>query len=57
VRPLIVVTSRVLVSVTGFRTESVARDGDQLVLVAEDGRRLDPVDEVIASPSPRSSPS
>ncbi|WP_060903928.1 NAD(P)-binding domain-containing protein [Streptomyces europaeiscabiei] len=32
---------------TGFRTEAVERDGDQLVLVAEDGRRLDPVDEVI----------
>ncbi|WP_328506758.1 FAD-dependent oxidoreductase [Streptomyces sp. NBC_00391] len=34
-------------AVTGFRTEAVERDGDQLVLVAEDGRRLDPVDEVI----------
>jgi hypothetical protein len=36
-------------AVTGFRTEAVqrARDG-RLVLVAEDGRRLDPVDEVIA---------
>ncbi|KUO22363.1 NAD(P)-binding domain-containing protein [Streptomyces dysideae] len=33
---------------TGFRTQTVERDGDQLVLVAEDGRRLDPVDEVIA---------
>ncbi|MEV1082828.1 NAD(P)-binding domain-containing protein [Streptomyces sp. NPDC050211] len=32
---------------TGFRTEAVERDGDRLVLVAEDGRRLDPVDEVI----------
>ncbi|MFC9911182.1 NAD(P)-binding domain-containing protein [Streptomyces sp. NPDC059862] len=32
---------------TGFRTESVERAGDRLVLVAEDGRRLDPVDEVI----------
>ncbi|MEV0639552.1 NAD(P)-binding domain-containing protein [Streptomyces sp. NPDC050619] len=32
---------------TGFRTQSVERDGDQLVLIAEDGRRLDPVDEVI----------
>jgi hypothetical protein len=33
---------------TGFRTESVERDADgRLVLVAEDGRRLDPVDEVI----------
>lgn len=34
-------------AVTGFRTESVERDGDLLALVAEDGRRLDPVDEVI----------
>jgi thioredoxin reductase len=34
-------------AVTGFRTESVERDGDRLVLVAEDGRRLAPVDEVI----------
>ncbi|MDK1342033.1 NAD(P)-binding domain-containing protein [Streptomyces sp. 378] len=34
-------------AVTGFRTESVGRDGDRLVLVAEDGHRLDPVDEVI----------
>ncbi|MBD0838611.1 NAD(P)-binding domain-containing protein [Streptomyces sp. TRM68416] len=32
---------------TGFRTRAVERDGDRLVLVAEDGRRLDPVDEVI----------
>ncbi|MET9904684.1 NAD(P)-binding domain-containing protein [Streptomyces sp. NPDC006446] len=33
---------------TGFRTEAVERDADgRLVLVAEDGRRLDPVDEVI----------
>ncbi|MFE9647748.1 NAD(P)-binding domain-containing protein [Streptomyces sp. NPDC006365] len=31
---------------TGFRTQAVERD-DRLVLVAEDGRRLDPVDEVI----------
>ncbi|MET8819322.1 MULTISPECIES: NAD(P)-binding domain-containing protein [Streptomyces] len=35
-------------AVTGFRTEAVERDGDRLVLVAEDGRRSDPVDEVIA---------
>jgi hypothetical protein len=35
-------------AVTGFRTQAVETDGDQLVLVAEDGRRLDPVDEVIA---------
>ncbi|MGV9352155.1 NAD(P)-binding domain-containing protein [Streptomyces misionensis] len=34
-------------AVTGFRTEAIERDGEQLVLVAEDGRRLDPVDEVI----------
>lgn len=34
-------------AVTGFRTQTVERDGDQLVLVAEDGRRLDAVDEVI----------
>jgi hypothetical protein len=33
---------------TGFRTEAVERDREgRLVLVAEDGRRLDPVDEVI----------
>ncbi|MFE9764185.1 NAD(P)-binding domain-containing protein [Streptomyces sp. NPDC005808] len=33
---------------TGFRTESVERDADdRLVLVDEDGRHLDPVDEVI----------
>lgn len=36
-------------SATGFRTEAVERDSDgRLILVAEDGRRLDPVDEVIA---------
>ncbi|MFE6973306.1 NAD(P)-binding domain-containing protein [Streptomyces sp. NPDC057682] len=34
-------------AVTGFRTEAIERAGDRLVLVAEDGRRLDPVDEVI----------
>ncbi|MEV7242766.1 NAD(P)-binding domain-containing protein [Streptomyces sp. NPDC093248] len=34
-------------AVTGFRTQSVEQNGDRLVLVAEDGRRLDPVDEVI----------
>lgn len=35
-------------AVTGFRTEAVERDGDgRLVLVGEDGRRSDPVDEVI----------
>ncbi|MFI8434483.1 FAD-dependent oxidoreductase [Streptomyces sp. NPDC079020] len=35
-------------AVTGFRTESVRRTDDgRLALTAEDGRRLDPVDEVI----------
>ena len=34
-------------AVTGFRTTAVERSGEQLVLLAEDGRRLDPVDEVI----------
>ncbi|MDQ0841422.1 NAD(P)-binding domain-containing protein [Streptomyces sp. V1I6] len=35
-------------AVTGFRTEAIERDGDgRLVLVGDDGRRLDPVDEVI----------
>ncbi|MFF7647310.1 NAD(P)-binding domain-containing protein [Streptomyces canus] len=34
-------------AVTGFRTTAVEKNGEQLVLVAEDGRRLDPVDEVI----------
>ncbi|MEU3747323.1 MULTISPECIES: NAD(P)-binding domain-containing protein [Streptomyces] len=34
-------------AVTGFRTDAIERDGDKLVLVAEDGRRLDSVDEVI----------
>ena len=35
-------------AVTGFRTEAVERGGDgRLVLVGEDGRRLEPVDEVI----------
>ncbi len=34
-------------AVTGFRTEAIERHGDRLVLVAEDGRRLDPVDEVV----------
>ncbi|MFH9264871.1 NAD(P)-binding domain-containing protein [Streptomyces sp. NPDC017546] len=35
-------------AVTGFRTEAIERDADgRLVLVGEDGRRLDPVDEVI----------
>ncbi|MGW7512991.1 NAD(P)-binding domain-containing protein [Streptomyces massasporeus] len=35
------------VTATGFRTRAVERDGDRLVLVDDDGRRLDPVDEVI----------
>jgi thioredoxin reductase len=35
-------------AVTGFRTQTVERDAVRLVLIAEDGRRLDPVDEVIA---------
>jgi hypothetical protein len=34
-------------AVTGFRTSAVEKSGDQLVLVSEDGRRLDPVDELI----------
>ncbi|MFC4611370.1 NAD(P)-binding domain-containing protein [Streptomyces maoxianensis] len=34
-------------AVTGFRTTAVEQSGHQLVLVAEDGRRLAPVDEVI----------
>ncbi|MFD9880674.1 NAD(P)-binding domain-containing protein [Streptomyces alboflavus] len=33
--------------VTGFRTTAIERSGDRLVLIGEDGRRLDPVDEVI----------
>lgn len=35
-------------AVTGFRTDAFERDSDgRLVLVGEDGRRLDPVDEAI----------
>ncbi|MFJ5806581.1 NAD(P)-binding domain-containing protein [Streptomyces sp. NPDC093093] len=35
-------------AVTGFRTDAFERESDgRLVLVGEDGRRLDPVDEVI----------
>ncbi|MEU0117588.1 NAD(P)-binding domain-containing protein [Streptomyces bobili] len=35
-------------AVTGFRTEAIERDGEgRLVLAGEDGRRLDPVDEII----------
>ncbi|MFI0902986.1 NAD(P)-binding domain-containing protein [Streptomyces sioyaensis] len=35
-------------AVTGFRTTAVEKSGDRLVLGAEDGRRLHPVDEIIA---------
>ena len=36
-------------TVTGFRTAAVDREGDgRLVLASVDGRRLDPVDEVVA---------
>ncbi|MFD3541443.1 FAD-dependent oxidoreductase [Streptomyces sp. NPDC058662] len=34
-------------AVTGFRTSAIEKAADRLVLVSEDGRRLDPVDEVI----------
>ncbi|MFI1148204.1 NAD(P)-binding domain-containing protein [Streptomyces sp. NPDC020817] len=35
-------------AVTGFRTDAIEKTGDgRLVLVGEDGRRLDPVDEVV----------
>jgi hypothetical protein len=34
-------------AVTGFRTSAIEKTGDRLVLLSEDGRRLDPVDEVI----------
>jgi hypothetical protein len=34
-------------AVTGFRTQAVERGSEQLVLVAGDGRSLDPVDEII----------
>ncbi|MFF1481196.1 NAD(P)-binding domain-containing protein [Streptomyces sp. NPDC058301] len=34
-------------AVTGFRTSAVERTAQGLILVGEDGRRLDPVDEVI----------
>ncbi|WP_437023743.1 FAD-dependent oxidoreductase [Streptomyces bungoensis] len=34
-------------AVTGFRTEAVEREDGRLVLTAEDGRRLDPVDEAV----------
>ncbi|MEN3582678.1 NAD(P)-binding domain-containing protein [Streptomyces sp. ZYX-F-203] len=36
-------------AVAAFRTEAVEREGDRLVLVAEGGRRLDPVDEVVVT--------
>ncbi|WP_055603641.1 NAD(P)-binding domain-containing protein [Streptomyces aureus] len=34
-------------AVTGFRTDAIEREGERLVLVDGDGRRLDPVDEAI----------
>ncbi len=34
-------------AVTGFRTDTIEPDGERLVLVAEDGRRVEQVDEVI----------
>ncbi|MCW8379608.1 NAD(P)-binding domain-containing protein [Streptomyces justiciae] len=34
-------------AITGFRTQTVSYDGDRLVLESEDGRRTDPIDEVI----------
>jgi thioredoxin reductase len=34
-------------AVTGFRTSAVEKTGDRLVLLSDEGRRLDPVDEVI----------
>jgi thioredoxin reductase len=35
-------------AITGFRTRAVSYDGDRLVLESDDGRRTDPIDEVIA---------
>ncbi|ATE55190.1 NAD(P)-binding domain-containing protein [Actinosynnema pretiosum] len=35
--------------VTGFRTAAVEREGERLVLVSQDGRRLDTVDEVVVA--------
>jgi hypothetical protein len=35
-------------TITGFRTAAVRRAGDRLVLVADDGRATEPVDEIIA---------
>ncbi|MGW0744574.1 FAD-dependent oxidoreductase [Streptomyces sp. NPDC002817] len=34
-------------AITGFRTRAVSYDGDRLVLESDDGRRTDPIDEVI----------
>ncbi len=34
-------------ALTGFRTSAVERDGEQVELVAEDGRRSEPLDEVV----------
>ncbi|GAA3883797.1 FAD-dependent oxidoreductase [Streptomyces sedi] len=41
------VESRHANAVTGFRTTAVEHDADRLVLVADDGRRTDPVDQII----------
>jgi thioredoxin reductase len=35
-------------AVTSFRTDTVEHHGDRLVLIGDDGRRLEPVDEIIA---------
>ncbi|MFD7506030.1 NAD(P)-binding domain-containing protein [Streptomyces sp. NPDC059850] len=34
-------------AITGFRTETIERDDARLILIGEDGRRLEPVDEVV----------
>ncbi|KKD07950.1 FAD-dependent oxidoreductase [Streptomyces sp. WM6386] len=34
-------------AITGFRTRAVSCDGDRLVLESDDGRRTDPIDEII----------
>ncbi|MFI9570746.1 FAD-dependent oxidoreductase [Microbispora rosea] len=34
-------------AVTGFRATAIEHDSDRLVLIADDGRRTDPIDEVI----------